>query len=61
MSKSTSDAQGPRPLAVVHLNVPGALKARWVKASQRRGLKLTDYLLELIRRGETNEAFESGY
>lgn len=57
MSKSTNETQGLRPPVAVHLNVPAALKARWVRASQRRGQKLTDHLLELIRRGETMQTY----
>ena len=59
--------QGPEPLSTVHLNVPRALKTRWVKASQQRGLKLTDHLLTLIQRGETmavypvDDSMESQY
>ena len=37
----------------IHLNVPAGLKARLVKASQRRSMKLSDYLLELIERAES--------
>ena len=39
--------------ATIHLNVPAGLKARLVKASQRRSMKLSDYLLELIERAES--------
>ena len=38
--------------AAIHLNAPAGLKARLVKASQRRSMKLTDYLPELINRAE---------
>ena len=53
--------QGPEPLSTVHLNVPRALKARWVKASQRRGLKLTDHLLTLIERGEAMKTYLNNF
>ena len=43
--------------AVIHLSVPRALKARWVKASQQRGLKLTEHLLSLIARGEAMKTY----
>lgn len=43
--------------STVHLSVPRALKARWVKASQQRGLKLTDHLLTLIARGESMKTY----
>ncbi len=49
--------QGREALSTVHLNVPRALKARWVKASQQRGLKLTDHLLTLIARGEAMKTY----
>ena len=39
--------------AAIHLNAPAGLKARLVKDSQRRSMKLTDYLLELIDRAES--------
>ena len=38
--------------ATIYLNVPAGLKTRLVKASQRRSMKLTDYLLELIELAE---------
>lgn len=41
----------------VHINVTGALKARWVKASRDRGMKLGDYLLELIERAEAMNTY----
>lgn len=49
MSKSTNDEGGGREtLSVIHINVPRALKARWVKASQSRGLKLTDWIIDKL-------------
>ncbi len=39
--------------STIHLPVPRALKSRWVRESQRRGLKLTEYLLAMIQLGET--------
>lgn len=33
------------PLSVIHINVPRALKARWVKQSQASGQKLTDWII----------------
>ena len=49
MSKSTNDDGGGREaLSVIHINVPRAIKARWVKASQARGIKLTDWIIERI-------------
>jgi len=49
--------QGREAPSTVHLSVPRALKARWVKASQQRGLKLTDHLLTLIERGESMKTY----
>ena len=48
MSKSTSEGQGLEAISVIHINVPRAVKARWVKASQARGMKLTDWLVDRI-------------
>ncbi len=49
MSKLTNEAnEGATPLSVIHISVPRAIKARWVKASQARGLKLTDWIIERI-------------
>lgn len=50
-------SRGRDALSTVHLSVPRALKARWVKASQQRGLKLTDHLLALIERGEAMKTY----
>lgn len=38
------------PDALIHLRVPAALKARWVRASQREGLKLTDWVVRAVDR-----------
>lgn len=32
-------------LSVIHINVPRATKARWVRQSQAHGLKLTDWII----------------
>ena len=51
MSRSTSEAgEGREALAVIHISVPRAVKARWVKASQARGMKLTDWIVEQLER-----------
>lgn len=51
MSKSTSETpEGREALSVIHINVPRAAKARWVKASQARGMKMTDWLIEAADR-----------
>ena len=57
MSKLTSKTEGQQPLSTVHLNVPSSLKNRWVHASQRRGLKLTDYLTDMIARAEAMNVY----
>jgi hypothetical protein len=36
------------PDALIHLRVPAALKARWVRESQSRGLKLTDWITQRV-------------
>lgn len=38
------DQQGREALSVIHINVPRAVKARWVRESQAAGLKLTDWI-----------------
>lgn len=38
------DQQGREALSVIHITVPRALKARWVRESQAQGLKLTDWI-----------------
>lgn len=45
-----AEDQGREALSVIHISVPRALKARWVKASQARGLKLTDWIIERVER-----------
>lgn len=37
-------SEGREALSVVHINVPRATKARWVRESQAQGLKLTDWI-----------------
>lgn len=48
------DAQGREALSVIHINVPRSLKARWVKASQARGQKLTDWIIERLEARSMN-------
>jgi len=36
--------------ALIHLHVPAALKARWVRESRAAGMKLTDWIIEQIER-----------
>lgn len=48
-----SDTEGRE--ALVHLRVPAALKARWVRTSRQRGVRLTDWLLGAIEQGEAME------
>lgn len=35
-------------LATVHLRVPAEIKARWVKAAQAEGLKLSDWIVRAV-------------
>lgn len=39
-----AEQQGREALSVIHINVPRAVKARWVRESQAQGLKLTDWI-----------------
>lgn len=48
------DAQGREALSVIHINVPRSLKARWVKASQAHGQKLTDWIIERLEARSMN-------
>ena len=34
--------------ATIHLQVPAATKGRWVRASRNAGLKLTDWITEIV-------------
>lgn len=36
--------------ALIHLRVPAALKARWVRLSRARGQRLTDWIIERVER-----------
>ena len=61
-----SDAQGREALSVIHINVPRAAKARWVKASQARGMRLTDWIIQRVEARPMNvypipEALASKY
>lgn len=49
--------EGREALSVIHINVPRALKSRWVKASQARGMKLTDWLIEAVQRAEAMKTY----
>ena len=40
--------EGRDALSVIHINVPRALKARWVRESQAQGLKLTDWIIKQL-------------
>ncbi len=42
------DKGGSEPLSVIHINVPKAVKAQWVRASQSQGLKLTDWIIKQL-------------
>lgn len=43
-----SDSQGREALSVIHINVPRAVKARWVRQSQAEGLRLTDWIIKRL-------------
>lgn len=45
---ATSKSEGREALSVVHINVPRAVKARWVRQSQAEGLKLTDWIIKRL-------------
>lgn len=47
MSKSTSN-QDEGSDALIHLRVPAALKARWVRDSRQEGAKLTDWIVRKV-------------
>lgn len=34
--------------ATIHLNVPAALKARWVRESRAAGMRLTDWIIDRV-------------
>lgn len=40
--------------ALVHLRIPAALKARWVRQSREAGQKLTGWIIERVERGESS-------
>lgn len=48
------DSQGREALSVIHINVPRALKARWVRESQAQGLKLTDWITHKLQARTVN-------
>lgn len=37
--------------ALIHLRVPAALKARWVRESRAAGMKLTDWVIKRVEEG----------
>lgn len=43
-----TNQQGREALSVIHINVPRAIKARWVRESQAQGLKLTDWIINSL-------------
>lgn len=34
--------------AIIHLRVPAAMKGRWVRASRSAGLRLTDWIIQIV-------------
>lgn len=41
--------------ATIHLNVPGALKARWVRESRAAGMRLTDWIIARVEAQPVNK------
>ncbi len=39
--------------ALIHLRVPAATKARWVRESRAAGMRLTDWIVQRVERKET--------
>lgn len=59
----TNNTQGQS--ALVHLHVPAAMKARWVRQSRADGLKLSDWIIKQVERSvnvyKVHESLESKY
>lgn len=53
---NTAEAQQTAPTdATVHLRVPAALKAQWVRDSRAAGMRLTDWIVQRVEaRAETS-------
>jgi hypothetical protein len=61
-----AEPQGREALSVIHINVPRALKARWVRESQAQSLNLTDWITKKLEARTMNvykipEALASKY
>lgn len=56
MSKLTNNQDEGRE-ALIHLYVPAALKARWVRESRAEGMKLTDWIIKRME-GATMNVFK---
>lgn len=46
--------------ALIHLRVPAATKARWVRASRAAGMRLTDYITEAVEAHMRHQATTIG-
>ena len=62
----SKEQEGREALSVIHINVPRATKARWVRESQAQGLKLTDWITHKLNTKTMNvykipEALASKY
>ena len=45
--------------ALIHLNTSAAIKGRWVAESRKRGMKLTDYIIEMMRRAQAMNTYDA--
>lgn len=36
--------------SIIHLNVPAAMKGRWIQASRSEGVKLSDWIVDIVER-----------
>lgn len=50
--------KGREALSTIVLHVPGPLKGRWVQASRKRGMKLNDWLMEQVEKGQNMIAYK---
>ena len=48
MKSNKSDYTQGGDSALIHLNVPKALKGRWVQASRSEGKKLSDWIIDIV-------------
>ena len=48
MKSNKSDYTQGGDSALIHLNVPKALKGRWVQASRSEGKKLSEWIIDIV-------------